>query len=162
MRCSHVFILAVCTDFAACYILDYWWLGQLGYELSHNPLSFQWVAAGIRWVILYGMSNLSQGDSLVLRRWLTTHCVLGPVFWTGRTLLGNYPLDTSWIWFLNFFGAAFACAFWELLSPDKVASNGEENKSARILFKRVIGFHKPDYLLLFGAFIFLSLAVLCK
>ncbi|XP_058864997.1 antigen peptide transporter 2-like [Acipenser ruthenus] len=59
-----------------------------------------------------------------------------------------------------------ACLFWETALPcsagtEAGGSSGEEKKQqARVLFMRVIGYSKPDIVLLGGAFLFLSLAVI--
>lgn len=163
MRFSHL-ALVVCMDFGmAFFILGYGQLKQYDQELTHTIL-MQWVESGIRWVILYGLSSLYQDDIHLLRRWVTAHCVLGPVFCTGRIiLLGNYPLDKSWLWFLNFLATTFACLFWELILPDQNGdTNGENTKTARVNLMRVILLYKPDYALAVGAFVFLSVAALCK
>ncbi|XP_058864933.1 antigen peptide transporter 2-like [Acipenser ruthenus] len=61
---------------------------------------------------------------------------------------------------------ATACLFWETALPCSAGteagdSSGEEKKQqARVLFMRVIGYSKPDIVLLGGAFLFLSLAVI--
>ncbi|XP_058866652.1 antigen peptide transporter 2-like [Acipenser ruthenus] len=61
---------------------------------------------------------------------------------------------------------ATAYLFWETALPCSAGteagdSSGEEKKQqARVLFMRVIGYSKPDAVLLGGAFLFLSLAVI--
>ncbi|XP_076145901.1 antigen peptide transporter 2-like [Alosa pseudoharengus] len=165
MRCAYVFTLAVCVDLIVYYVLDNRLLVGTFHEENTNLLR-QCVSSGIRWVVLYGVSHMvTNGSGVVLKRMLTTHCVL-PVFWTGRTvLLDSHPLGKSWFWLLNFLAAASACIFWELSCPDKSCqSNGEKKgqMASRVLFKRVILLYRPDYILIFGALVFLSLAVLCE
>ncbi|KAK6291030.1 hypothetical protein J4Q44_G00385630 [Coregonus suidteri] len=77
---------------------------------------------------------------------------------------GPLGLGGPSLWLLCTAAAAAAALFWETTFPD---SNGESNgkqkkQKARVLFMRVLIFYRPDTLLLVGAFIFLSLAVLCE
>ncbi|KAG5264902.1 hypothetical protein AALO_G00259280 [Alosa alosa] len=168
MRCAYVFTLAVCVDFIVYYVLDHrLLLGEFHEENTYTNLLRKWVSSGIRWVILHGVTHLvTNGSSVFLKRMLTTHCLLGPIFWTGRMVLfDSHPLEKSWFWLLNFLAAASACIFWELSCPDKSCQSDGEKKgqtASRVLFKRVILLYRPDYILLFGAFVFLSLAVLCE
>lgn len=131
-----------------------------------------WVVAGIRLVLLLGLSLLTLGSiKQVFKRWLAVHCFLAPVYETGRLMLyGGSPesaygsLGGPSLWLLCTAAAAAAALFWETTFPD---SNGESNEkqktqNARVLFMRVLIFYRPDTLLLVGAFIFLALAVLSK
>uniref|UniRef100_A0A674BXA3 Transporter associated with antigen processing, subunit type a n=1 Tax=Salmo trutta TaxID=8032 RepID=A0A674BXA3_SALTR len=134
----------------------------------------QWVVAGIRLVLLLGLTLLTLGSiKPVFKRWLAVHCFLAPVYETGRRMLygsspervyGSLGLGSPSLWLLCTVAAAAAALFWETTFPD---SNGESNgkqktQKARVLFMRVLYFYRPDTLLLVGAFIFLSLAVLCE
>nr|ABQ59683.1 ATP binding cassette TAP2a [Salmo salar] len=133
-----------------------------------------WVVAGIRLVLLLGLTLLTLGSiKPVFKRWLAVHCFLAPVYETGRRMLygsspervyGSLGLGSPSLWLLCTAAAAAAALFWETTFPD---SNGESNgkqktQKARVLFMRVLYFYRPDTLLLVGAFIFLSLAVLCE
>ncbi|KAK6327439.1 hypothetical protein J4Q44_G00030840 [Coregonus suidteri] len=131
-----------------------------------------WVVAGIRLVLLLGLSLLTLGSiKPVFKRWLAVHCFLAPVYETVRLMLyGGSPesaygsLGGPSLWLLCTAAVAAAALFWETTFPD---SNGESNgkqkkQKARVLFMRVLIFYRPDTLLLIGAFIFLSLAVLCE
>nr|AAD53035.1 TAP2B protein [Oncorhynchus mykiss] len=133
-----------------------------------------WVVAGIRLVLLLGLSLLTLGSiKPVFKRWLAVHCFLAPVYETGRLMpyggspervYGSLGLGSPSLWPLCTVAAAAAALFWETTFPD---SNGESNgkqktQKARVLFMRVLIFYRPDILLLVGAFIFLSLAVLCE
>lgn len=165
MRFAYVFILAICADLVLYYGLEHrLLLGKFNPEKTFANLLKQWLSSGIRWVILYGVSNLvSTGSIVLLRRLLGTHCLLGPIFWTGRmVLLDSNPLEKSWFWLFSFLAAASSCLFWELSFPDDSSKSNGENTASRELLKRVILLYKHDYALLFGAFVFLSLAVLCK
>uniref|UniRef100_A0A8C8IKW5 Uncharacterized protein n=1 Tax=Oncorhynchus tshawytscha TaxID=74940 RepID=A0A8C8IKW5_ONCTS len=125
-------------------------------------------------VLLLGLSLLTLGSiKPVFKRWLAVHCFLAPVYETGRLMLyggspervyGSLGLGSPSLWLLCTVAAAAAALFWETTFPD---SNGESNgkqktQKARVLFMRVLIFYRPDILLLVGAFIFLSLAVLCE
>nr|XP_046182242.1 antigen peptide transporter 2-like [Oncorhynchus gorbuscha] len=133
-----------------------------------------WVVTGIRLVLLLCLSLLTLGSiKPVFKRWLAVHCFLAPVYETGRLILyggspervyGSLGLGSPSLWPLCTVAAAAAALFWETTFPD---SNGESNgkqktQKARVLFMRVLIFYRPDILLLVGAFIFLSLAVLCE
>lgn len=156
----YLFLLSLCIDFLLYKVLDSGLPWNSDQILS--KLSWQWIASGIRWVILNGLLSHAHDYSKV-QRWLTTHCLLGPIFFTGRDImLGNYPLEGSWVWCLNALAAASAWLFWELSWPDENGNSKETTTTARVLFKRVIVMYKPDYLLLFGAFVFLAFAVFCE
>ncbi|XP_029514058.1 antigen peptide transporter 2-like [Oncorhynchus nerka] len=133
-----------------------------------------WVVTGIRLVLLLCLSLLTLGSiKPVFKRWLAVHCFLAPVYETGRLMLyggspervyGSLGLGSPSLWPLCTVATAAAALFWETTFPD---SNGESNgkqktQKARVLFMRVLIFYRPDTLLLVGAFIFLSLAVLCE
>ncbi|XP_062385723.1 antigen peptide transporter 2a [Sardina pilchardus] len=166
MRCVYIFALAVCVDFIVYHVLEDQLLpGKFHQEDKYTSLLRQWVSSGIRWVISYGVSSLvTNGASVFLKRMLTTHCLLGSVFWTGRMLmLDSHPLEKSSFWLLNILATASAGIFWELSCPDESCQSDREKKAtSRLLFKRVILLHKPDTILIFGAFVFLVLAVLCE
>uniref|UniRef100_A0A8C7PER9 Transporter associated with antigen processing, subunit type a n=1 Tax=Oncorhynchus mykiss TaxID=8022 RepID=A0A8C7PER9_ONCMY len=122
--------------------------------------------------LLLGLSLLTLGSiKPVFKRWLAVHCFLAPVYETGRLILYGGSTESACgslggpsLWLLCTAAAAAAALFWETTFPD---SNGESNgkektQKARVLFMRVLHFYRPDTLLLVGAFIFLSLAVLCE
>ncbi|XP_029519315.1 antigen peptide transporter 2-like [Oncorhynchus nerka] len=145
--------------------------GPISLDVFGNLVGL-WVVAGIRLVILFGVSLLTLGSiKTVLKRWLAVHCFLAPVYETGQLMLhGSSPESTHGslggpsLWLLCTAAAAAAALFWEKTFPDSnEESNGKEKtQKARVLFTRVLYFYRPDTLLLVGAFIFLSLAVLCE
>ncbi|CDQ57419.1 unnamed protein product [Oncorhynchus mykiss] len=145
--------------------------GPISFDVFGSLLRL-WVVAGIRLVILFGVSLLTLGSiKPVLKRWLAVHCFLAPVYETGQLMLhGSSPESTHGslggpsLWLLCTAAAAAAALFWEKTFPDSSEeSNGKEKtQKARVLFMRVLYFYRPDTLLLVGAFIFLSLAVLCE
>uniref|UniRef100_A0A8C7RMU9 Transporter associated with antigen processing, subunit type a n=1 Tax=Oncorhynchus mykiss TaxID=8022 RepID=A0A8C7RMU9_ONCMY len=145
--------------------------GPISFDVFGSMLRL-WVVAGIRLVILFGVSLLTLGSiKPVLKRWLAVHCFLAPVYETGQLMLhGSSPESTHGslggpsLWLLCTAAAAAAALFWEKTFPDSSEeSHGKEKtQKARVLFMRVLYFYRPDTLLLVGAFIFLSLAVLCE
>nr|AAI63447.1 ATP-binding cassette, sub-family B (MDR/TAP), member 3 like 1 [Danio rerio]AAI63453.1 ATP-binding cassette, sub-family B (MDR/TAP), member 3 like 1 [Danio rerio]CAK04959.1 ATP-binding cassette, sub-family B (MDR/TAP), member 3 [Danio rerio] len=167
MRKVLVFACMLCFDILIVLILD------LAETLLKSPTSSldynlfrQWAESGLRCTLLYAGSTLSKdaADPLI-RRWITVHCFIGSVYETGRlAMFNNYRLDKFTVWLVGTVAAALACLFWEITLPDtNEGSNGKERKQkARVLFIRVIRLYRPDYILLFGAFVFLALAVLCE
>ncbi|NP_001006594.1 antigen peptide transporter 2a [Danio rerio] len=167
MRKVLVFACMLCFDILIVLILD------LAETLLKSPTSSldynlfrQWAESGLRCTLLYAGSTLSKdaADPLI-RRWITVHCFIGSVYETGRlAMFNNYRLDKFTVWLVGTVAAALACLFWEITLPDtNEESNGKERKQkARVLFIRVIRLYRPDYILLFGAFVFLALAVLCE
>uniref|UniRef100_A0A8C9S759 Transporter associated with antigen processing, subunit type a n=1 Tax=Scleropages formosus TaxID=113540 RepID=A0A8C9S759_SCLFO len=135
-----------------------------------------WSVAITRWALICSLllSNVDLKQRAVMKRWSAAHCFLGSVYESCRQVMfggplesGAAPLENPWQpWFLvlNTVAAAAACLFWEITFPDSNGeSNGKEKKQkARVLFMRVLRFYRPDYLLLLGAFVFLSAAVLCE
>ncbi|XP_055750389.1 antigen peptide transporter 2-like [Salvelinus fontinalis] len=173
--CVFVMAVGLCIDITTFYATGF------GASISKTgPISFDvfgnlvrlWVVAGIRLVLLFGVSLLTLGSiKPVLKRWLAVHCFLAPVYETGRLMLHGSSPESAYgslggpsLWLLCTAAAAAAALFWEKTSPDSnEESNGKEKKQkARVLFMRVLHFYRPDTLLLAGAFIFLSLAVVCE
>uniref|UniRef100_A0A8B9L7K8 Transporter associated with antigen processing, subunit type a n=1 Tax=Astyanax mexicanus TaxID=7994 RepID=A0A8B9L7K8_ASTMX len=137
IKLLFVFTSAVCLDFFILYVLG---------------------LVGRRW------GSLETGP--LVRRWILAHCFIAPVYETGRlTLFGNFPLEKLDTWLVGSAAAALGCLFWETLLPDSSGGStggGQQKQKARVLFMRVIRFYRPDYLLMIGAFVFLTLAVLCE
>ncbi|KAG1948516.1 antigen peptide transporter 2a [Pimephales promelas] len=169
MQKALVFACILCVDIIIVYTLD---LGATLLKfrtrnLDHN-LFRQWAESGLRCTLLYAGSMLSKDAAgPLIRRWITVHCFIDSVYETGRlALFDNYRLDKYNSWLVGTVAAALACLFWEVMLPDtngESNGNGKERKQrARVLFIRVIRLYKPDYILLCGAFVFLSLAVLCE
>ncbi|XP_072562108.1 antigen peptide transporter 2a [Paramormyrops kingsleyae] len=167
---------AVCFDAALFYLLGCGaapLLPVFGSNDVAGLLAFLWSAAAIRWALICSLwlPTVDQTSRPVMRRWAAVHCFLGSVYESGRIAAFGGPLETGigpvgspGFTFLTSIAAAAACMFWEFVFPD---TNGEDDgkgkqQKARVLFMRVISLYKPDYLLLLGAFVFLSLAVLCE
>uniref|UniRef100_A0AAY5ENH6 Transporter associated with antigen processing, subunit type a n=1 Tax=Electrophorus electricus TaxID=8005 RepID=A0AAY5ENH6_ELEEL len=169
MRRYLVFAFTICTDFFMLYMLDFVDTCLRCRQRSldgTDKLVRQWVKSVLRWALLYTASIFyTDLRGSVAKRWILTHCFIGPMYETGRlALFGNYPLAKFDMWLVGSVAAALGCLFWEMLFPDSNGeSNGKERKQkARVLFMRVIHLYQPDYLLLIGASVFLALAVLCE
>lgn len=167
MRKVLVFACVLCVDIIIVYTLDLVAAllksrsGKLDYGLFR-----QWAESALRCTLLSAGSVLyKDATDASIRRWITVHCFTGSVYETGRAaLFDNYRLDTFHSWLVGSVAAGLACLFWEVTLPDTNGeSNGKERKQrARVLFIRVIRLYRPDYILLCGAFVFLSFAVLCE
>lgn len=167
MRKVLVFACVLCVDILIVYTLD---LGGALLKSRTSNLDYnlfrQWAESALRCTLLYTGSVLYKDAAHPLvRRWITVHCFIASVYETGRSVLfDNYRLDKFNSWLVGTVAAALACLFWEVTLPDTNGeSNGKDRKQrARVLFIRVIRMSKPDYILLCGAFVFLTLAVLCE
>uniref|UniRef100_A0A8C4ST10 ATP-binding cassette sub-family B member 9-like n=1 Tax=Erpetoichthys calabaricus TaxID=27687 RepID=A0A8C4ST10_ERPCA len=152
--------------------------------LALESLVCLWLSALIRFSVLCLASVLirSRNESESVLPWqavvlcLITQCLLLSEYQTGQLVLHHRPLGIA----TGFYGLGFylmstvmsvaACLTWEMLSSSgskmtKAGSdcNGERKKQeARVLFRRVVGYSRPDAPLLAGAFLFLTLAVTCK
>ncbi|XP_041933171.1 antigen peptide transporter 2a [Alosa sapidissima] len=162
-----VYVLVISVDLVTfCVLSDRLLSLGSGQQNATVYLCLQWVTSGIRWVMLSGVTYwANHGSNVVLKRWLGTLCFLGSVFESGCFILSSsYPLGTSWRWLSHFIAATSACLLWEFSFPDKkVESNGKQKtQKAREHLQRVILLYRPDYMLLIGAFISLTLAVLCE
>lgn len=158
-------ILSVCVDFSVFY--------ASGFVVAHGVfghLARLWVCAFLRCLVLTAVSLLTLGDvKPLLIRVITAHSLLPAVFETGskalyneEDLCGQLPDVRCW---LMFAGASLAAAlFWEITIPDtdEEAAGKEGKQKARVLFMRVLHLFRPEYPLLFGGLVFLSLAVICK
>uniref|UniRef100_A0A672NWG9 ABC-type antigen peptide transporter n=1 Tax=Sinocyclocheilus grahami TaxID=75366 RepID=A0A672NWG9_SINGR len=167
MRKVLVFACVLCVDIIIVYALDLGGtlLKSCTRNLDHD-LFRRWAESGLRCTLLCaGAALYKDAADPLIRRWITVHCFIGSVYETGRlALFDNYRLDKFNSWLVGTVAAAVACLFWEVTLPDTNGeSNGKERKQkARVLFIRVIRLSKPDYILLCGAFVFLTLAVLCE
>ncbi|MBN3289408.1 ABCB9 protein, partial [Polypterus senegalus] len=152
--------------------------------LALESLVCLWLPALIRFSVLCLASVLirSRIESESILPWravvlcFITQCLLLPEYQTGQLVLHHRPLGMV----TGFYGLGFclmstvmsvaACLTWEMLRSSgtkmtKAGSdcNGERKKQeARVLFRRVVGYSRPDAPLLAGAFLFLTLAVTCE
>ncbi|XP_039977560.1 antigen peptide transporter 2a [Xiphias gladius] len=158
-------ISAVCVDLSLFY--------ASGFVETHGVfghLALLWVSAVLRCLALAAVSLLALGrPKPSLLRFVAAHSLLPAVFETGAQALhlegshrgrladlGRWPVCAA--------ASLAAALFWEVAAPDADdAAAGKEGKQrARVLFVRVLRLYKPDYLLLIGGFVFLSLAVVCE
>ncbi|KAL7381347.1 hypothetical protein ABVT39_004474 [Epinephelus coioides] len=157
--------LAVCVDLSLFY--------ASGFVVAHNVfghLARLWVSAALRWLALIAATLLSLGHlKPLLLRFITVHSLLPAVFETGTEALYHEETPCGLLadmrcW-LMCAGASLAGAlFWEITIPDTddAAAGKEKKQKARVLLMRVLHLYKPDYLLLLGGLVFLTLAVLCE
>lgn len=161
------FACILCIDMLIVYMLD---LGGNLFKSRTTDLDYnllrQWVESALRCTLLYtGLIFFKDATDPLIKRWVIVHCFISSVYETGRSsFFGNYRLDKFNTWLFGSIAAALACLFWEITLPD---SNGdaqgkERKQKSRVLFMRVISFYKPDFMLLCGASVFLTLAVLCE
>lgn len=110
-------------------------IGSNNYDALRSLLHL-WAVGFLRLVILYGISLLTLGSLRpVLKRILTVHCLLAPVYETGRVLTYGWPVDSASgplggpsAWLLCTASAAAAALFWEATLPD---SNGQMAKRVK-------------------------------
>uniref|UniRef100_A0A8C6P752 Transporter associated with antigen processing, subunit type a n=1 Tax=Nothobranchius furzeri TaxID=105023 RepID=A0A8C6P752_NOTFU len=129
-----------------------------------------WIFAALRWSAISFTGLLILGDlTPVLIRFITVHSLLPAVLETGTRALHREESQCSQVvdvrcWMV-FAGASLGAAlFWEITIPDtdEEAESKEQKHKSRVLLMRVLRLYKPDYPLLFGGVVFLSLAALCE
>uniref|UniRef100_A0A8C4F9P2 Transporter associated with antigen processing, subunit type a n=1 Tax=Dicentrarchus labrax TaxID=13489 RepID=A0A8C4F9P2_DICLA len=158
-------ILAVCVDLSLFY--------ASGCVVTHSVfghLARLWVSAALRCLALTAVTLLSLGDfKPLLIRLITAHSLLPAVFETGTKALYHEETQCGLLadircWLMCTGASLAAALFWEITIPDTDdAANGKEKKQkARELFMRVLHLNKPDYPLILGGLVFLSLAVICE
>lgn len=139
---------------------------------SLSTLLHLWVVSAVKWICLRCFLLDSWSEATV-KRCVAISCLLCPVYESGLTLFTNAQPE-NWSGCLvcpgkTIIAAAatlIACLFWEISFSDKrdnkeTSECAETKQRNRALFMRVVRFSKPDALLLSGAFVFLSLAVIC-
>ncbi|XP_069024884.1 antigen peptide transporter 2a [Embiotoca jacksoni] len=158
-------IAAVCVDLSLFYAS-----GWVVTQSVFGHLARLWVSAALRWLALIAVTRLTLGHlTPLLCRLITAYGLLPAVFETGAKVLytegsqcGHWADARCW---LMCAGASLAAAlFWEITIPDtnEAASKKEKTQKARVLFMRVLYLFKPDYQMLLGGLVFLSLAVICE
>ncbi|XP_076005926.1 antigen peptide transporter 2a [Genypterus blacodes] len=132
-----------------------------------------WVAAVLRCLAVTLVTLLTLGTLRpVLIRFIAAHCLLSAVFETGtQALYGRFGesdcgsvADTR-CWLMCAGASLAAALFWEITIPDTredEAAGKEKKQKARDLFLRVVRMYKPQYPLMIGGFLFLSVAVICE
>ncbi|KAG7453423.1 antigen peptide transporter 2-like [Solea senegalensis] len=129
-----------------------------------------WVFAVLRCLALTAVLQLTVGHiKPLLFRVLTAHSLLPAVFETGSWALYHEENQCGRqadvrCWLLCTAASLAAALFWEVIVPDtdEAAAGREKKQKARVLFVRVLRLYRPDYPLMLGGFVFLSLAVLCE
>ncbi|KAL3984286.1 c-opsin [Sarotherodon galilaeus] len=165
MRKVVAFTLSVSVDLLLFY--------ASGFAVFHSVFGHftrLWLSAALRWLALIGVSLLTLGvPKALLIRFITAHSLLPAVFETGTNALYREESECGQLgdvrcW-LMFSGASLAAAlFWEITIPDtdEEVAGIEKKQKARVLFMRVVRLYRPDYLLMLGGLVFLSLAVICE
>ncbi|CAJ1083042.1 antigen peptide transporter 2a [Xyrichtys novacula] len=162
---------AVTLFFAVCVDLSLFYASGSGVSISvFGHVARLWVSAALRCLALTSVTLLSLGAPKPrLIRFIAAHSLLPAVFETGTKVLYNEEtpcgLSADLRCWLMCTGASLAAAlFWEITIPDTddAAAGGEGKQKARVLLVRVLHLYKPDYLLLIGGVVFLSLAVICE
>uniref|UniRef100_A0A8C5G375 Antigen peptide transporter 2-like n=1 Tax=Gouania willdenowi TaxID=441366 RepID=A0A8C5G375_GOUWI len=140
-------------------------------SVAHTALL--WLSAALRGCALIAGTLVTFGRPVpVLIRSIAVYSLLPAVFETGSVVLSG---QGSWCdrpgdarcWMMCAGSSVAAALFWELSIPETSGdSEGEEEEKqkhkSRVLFIRVLRLFRPDYLLLLGGLIFLSLAVICE
>ncbi|XP_022625025.1 antigen peptide transporter 2-like [Seriola dumerili] len=158
-------ILAVCVDLSLFY--------ASGLVVTHGVFGHLvrlWVSAALRCVALTAVCLLTIGHFRpLLVRIIAAHSLLPAVFETGTKALYHEESQCGQLagmrcWLLCTAASLAAALFWEITIPDtdEAAAGKETKQKARDLFMRVLRLFRPDYPLLLGGFVFLSLAVLCE
>ncbi|XP_013866752.1 antigen peptide transporter 2a [Austrofundulus limnaeus] len=154
-------------------IVDLFFFYATGFVVVHSAfghLARLWVFAALRWSVIIVTALLVLGDlKPLLIRFTTAHSLLPAVLESGNWALSLEESQCSRVvdvrcW-LMFAGASLGAAlFWEFTIPDsdEEAEGKEQKQKSRVLFKRVLYLHYPDYLLLLGGLVFLTLAVICE
>ncbi|XP_037650555.1 antigen peptide transporter 2a [Sebastes umbrosus] len=158
--------LAVCVDLSLFYAS-----GSVVTHRVFGHVAHLWVSAALRCLALTAVTLFALGHiSPVLIRVITAHSALPAVFQTGTGLLhheetrcaGLVPDARCW---LICTGASLAAAlFWEITIryEDDVSAGKEKKQKARELLMRVLHLFRPEYPLMLGGLLFLTMAVLCE
>ncbi|KAK5854727.1 hypothetical protein PBY51_004899 [Eleginops maclovinus] len=162
----------VCALFLAIFVdLSFFYVS--GLVVTHRVfghLARLWVSAALRCLALTAVTLLSLGDVRpLLFRVIATHSLLPAVLETGTQVLYHEETQCGLLadlrcWMMCAAASLAGALFWEITIPDaEDAATGKEKKQkARVLLVRVLHLYRPDYLLLLGGLVFLTLAVLCE
>lgn len=166
------FLRKACTLFlAACVDLSLFYAS--GFHVSVRVcghLTRLWVSAALRCLALTSVTLLGLGDPKpLLIRFIAVHSLLPAVFETGTKVLYNEETQCGLLadtrcWLMCAGASLAAALFWEITVPDSndAAAGKEKKHKARVLLLRVLHLYRPDYLLMGGGLVFLTLAVLCE
>ncbi|KAM4539239.1 antigen peptide transporter 2a [Odontesthes bonariensis] len=156
-------MLAVCVDFSLFY--------ASGFVVIHNVfghLARLWLSAALRWSAVSVITLLTLGDlKPLLIRVITAYSLLPAVFETGTSAFYREESQCGRAtdvrcWLMCAAASLAAALFWEIIIPDtdEEAASKEQKQKSRVLFMRVLRLCRPDYPLMLGGFVFLSLAVI--
>ncbi|XP_026155850.1 antigen peptide transporter 2a isoform X2 [Mastacembelus armatus] len=162
---AFALILAVCVDLSLFY--------ASGLVVTHSVLGHfarLWVSAALRFLALTAVGLLILGNlPLLLVRFVTAYSLVPVVFETGTKVIYHEETQCSQLvdvrcWLMCAGASLAAALFWEITIPDtkEEAAGKKRKQKARVQFMRVLRLFKPDYPLLLGGLVFLSLAVLCE
>lgn len=158
-------LLSVCVDLSLFY--------ASGFHVSLRVcghLTRLWVSALLRFLALTSVTLLGLKDPKpVLIRFIAVQSVLPAVFETGTKVLYHAETQCGLLadarcWVMCAGASVAAALFWEITIPDSddAAAGKEKKQKARVLLMRVVHLYRPDYLLIAGGVVFLTLAVLCE
>ncbi|KAF3707108.1 Antigen peptide transporter 2 [Channa argus] len=154
-------VLAVCVDLSLFY--------ASGLAVTHSVFGHftrLWVSAGLRFLALTAVSLVTLGEfKPLLLRFITAYCLVPAVFETGTNVFYHEETQCGQLadlrcWLMCAGASLAAALFWEIVIPD--TERKETKQKARELFIRVLRLFRPDCLVLLGALMFLSLAVVCE
>ncbi|XP_029369822.1 antigen peptide transporter 2a [Echeneis naucrates] len=164
IRTAASLIVAVCVDLSLFH--------SSGLLVTHSvpgQLARLWLSAAVRCSALAAVCLLTAGRwKPLLLRVTAAHGLLPAVFETGTVALYREDgrcgrMAGTRCWLLCAAASVAAALFWEITVPDSDDTAGKESKhKSRVLFMRVFRLLRPDYPLLLGGLVFLSLAVLCE
>lgn len=157
-------VLCVCIE------LFLFYAARFVVHSAFGHLARLWVFAALRWSVIIVTALLVLGDlKPLLIRFITAHSLLPAVLETGTWALSLEESQCGRVvdvrcWLMLAGASLGAALFWEITIPDcdEETENKEQKHKSRVLFKRVLYLYYPDYLLLLGGLVFLTLAVICK
>lgn len=158
-------VSAVCVDLSLFYAA-----GLVATRSVFGHFARLWLHAALRCSALSAVTLLTLGDlNPLLIRVIASHSLLPAVFETGTKALYREetecgPSADARCWLVCAAASLVGALFWEISVPDAedAAAGKEKKQKARVLFLRVLALYKPEYLLLLGGLLMLTLAVLCE
>ncbi|XP_054462085.1 antigen peptide transporter 2a [Anoplopoma fimbria] len=165
MRRVVALIVAVCVDLSLFYAT-----GLVATRSDFGHLARLWVLAALRLLALNAVTLLTLGH---LKPWLirviVSHGLLPALFETGTKVFYHEETECGSsadvrCWLMGAGASLAGALFWEITVPDAddAAAGKEKKQRARVLFVRVLRLYKPEYLLLLGGLVMLTLAVMCE
>ncbi|KAM8840533.1 antigen peptide transporter 2a [Spinachia spinachia] len=158
-------VSALCVDLTLFYAA-----GLVATRSVFGHFARLWVHAALRCSALSAVALLTLGDlNPLLIRVIASHSLLPAVFESGTKALHHEetecgPSADARCWLVCAAASLVGALFWEITVPDAqdAAAGKEKKQKARVLFLRVLGLYKPEYLLLSGGLVMLTMAVLCE